>query len=694
VRLSDIASPVLSEERGGVLVMVAIWLPVLLVFLMFVVEVGNWFEHKRHLQLQADAGAFAGGGVFNACLGDSASGSAAVESEARRYAGDPAWVGGVGASAYNAQVGGTNRGLVTVRINRKTYEVSGPGPDDTVEQPPCVAKMVDVKITEADLPWLFRLSFVPAVNAHARVEARQKETTAGSLPVGVPDNNPLAAAAIFVDESDGGTVRAVEPLTKVGTATLNGQSLVQWTGSASAVSLPAPAVGNGYKSFGVVVALSGIEGWTPSGSLSQICNQVLVECYQGADVGPWTGLSHIHGYSTAGVGTPLVPIVRDTILYNVGCADDSGPYFLLNAGCSVGVKAKIDFGPVLRADGDPSKPVGQQGLGAQVKVDGWGCPNAGQAPKGCNMVYNATGANAGYWTTDGSNGYPVMPSDGVAHRVDLNWKTATSTAQTLTGVQRSFSASTATSGPVEYVSVSEFGPGANSLSYGTHDLSVTIAVKQSLQRNTQNLNDPPVALKVVGGSQNQAVDCEEGKNLAAELATGCAPPYTLNKGTPCPSYNNFLSTPQPWNCVRTQTGGQNGQVYQGMLDRTQGGSNTCVNPINWADVNGDGKVTVPEDIPDSDPRIVPVFVTPFGSFSGSGNNVVPVVNFATFYVTGFSRPGGSGQGDPCPGADSVPSGGGYIIGHFIKYVDSINTGGGGALCDFSAFGTCVAVLTQ
>jgi hypothetical protein len=131
-----------------------------------------------------------------------------------------------------------------------------------------------------------------------------------------------------------------------------------------------------------------------------------------------------------------------------------------------------------------------------------------------------------------------------------------------------------------------------------------------------------------------------------------------------------------------------------MLDRTQGGVNSCINPINWTDVNGDGKVTVPEDIPEGDPRIIPVFVTPFGSFSGSGNAVVPITNFASFYVTGFSKQGG-GQGDPCPGADPVPTKtGGYIVGHFIKYVESINTGGGGSACDFSAFGTCVAVLTQ
>ena len=42
------------DERGGVLVMVAVMLPVLLLFASFVVDVGNWFEHKRDLQMQSD----------------------------------------------------------------------------------------------------------------------------------------------------------------------------------------------------------------------------------------------------------------------------------------------------------------------------------------------------------------------------------------------------------------------------------------------------------------------------------------------------------------------------------------------------------------------------------------------------------------------------------------------------------------
>jgi len=314
------------------------------------------------------------------------------------------------------------------------------------------------------------------------------------------------------------------------------------------------------------------------------------------------------------------------------------------------------------------------------------------------MTYNTSGPNAGYFTTTVAGGFPVMPADGLAHPITLNWGTGSGSNRrdgSFASVQRSYS-SGAGSDPVQYINVSEVGPQANSLTIGSHTLSVTIGVVSSLQANSTDPAAPAVALKVLG-SQTQAIDCDPTKaNLRDELAGGCSPEYSINHGTPCQSYTYYQQLPQtaPWNCTITQTGGAVGQVYQGMLDRTQGGSNSCINPINWSDVDGDGLVTIPEDIPAGDPRIIPVFVTPFGSFSGSGNGVIPITNFATFYVTGFSKNGG-GQGDPCPGADPVPvKSGGWIVGHFIKYVDTINSGGGGAACDFNAFGTCVAVLTQ
>jgi hypothetical protein len=686
-------NPVRSNERGSVVVMAALWMPLVILMASFVIDAGNWFEHKRHLQLQADAGAFAAGSLFNGCFGTPAAANTLIDSEVRKYAGDPA-----GVAPYNLQIGGSNQGAVTVRVNKKMYQVGGPGPDDTVEDLPCAAKMVDVKITEAGLPWFLSGGLVSAINARARVVIQQKGSSSDSLPVGVPDNNPVAAAAIFVDESDSNTVLATESLTKGTTATLNGQSLTRWTGLPVSLSVSHPNIS-------VVIALAGQTGWTPPpGNLTAICNNVLIECYSVTQdatgtVTAATGIDFLHGYASAGTGTALAPIVRDTTLYNVGCTDDSGPYFLLHAACTVGVKAKIDFGTAVGVDPSVAPTL------AEVKVSGWGCPNSGANPKGCRMVYNTAGANAGYWTTDGSNGYPLMPQDGLGHAIDLNWGTGTGSSSqngTLPSVQRSFSADIDTSGPVQYIRVDDAAPYANSLSFGlpAHSLSVTIGVKPSLQANQDSPTAPAVALKVVGGSATQAIDCDPSKpNLRDELATGCTPHYTINKGTPCKAASYYVF-PQSvdWDCTRTQPGGQVGQVSDGMLCRTQGicysGASVCTNAIHWVDSNGDGKITIPEDIALSDPRIVSVFVTPFGAFSGSGQNVVPITNFASFYVTGFSKNGG-GQGDPCAGADPVPTKtGGWIVGHFIKYVDTVGGGGTGETCDFNSFGSCVAVLTK
>ena len=92
-----------SEEQGGVLVLFGLMLPVLLLVLALVLDVGNWFVHKRHLQMQADAAALAGGGHFGDCFSSdpSVSGNAdtTIESAATQYAGN-------GSSLYNLQIGG------------------------------------------------------------------------------------------------------------------------------------------------------------------------------------------------------------------------------------------------------------------------------------------------------------------------------------------------------------------------------------------------------------------------------------------------------------------------------------------------------------------------------------------------------------------------------------------------------------
>ena len=53
-----------SDERGAALIFVAVGLPVFVAFGIFVIDVGNWWVHKRHLQTQADAAALAGAREF------------------------------------------------------------------------------------------------------------------------------------------------------------------------------------------------------------------------------------------------------------------------------------------------------------------------------------------------------------------------------------------------------------------------------------------------------------------------------------------------------------------------------------------------------------------------------------------------------------------------------------------------------
>jgi hypothetical protein len=703
--------PHLSDGRGATLVIFAIWLPVLVLFGTFVLDVGNWFVHKRHLQTQADAGALAAGGSFNQCFG-TGDGSMAITNMARRYAGDP----GAG-SAYNSQIGGANQGSVTVLINSKTYAVGGPGPDDTVESPPCTAKMVDVKATEANLPLFLgvvprflNMRLLPAVNAHARIEIRSESSSRGALPVGVPDVNPVSAIATLVDDSTGAALSGCTdvasgvalpsctvPLVRAGTA---GNGVVLWDSTGSVASVPI-----GVPNVGVRIALAGTTlcnmAATPqcaaavnAASGSATCNQVLVTCYE---TGSATSLVRIRGWSSTPSGAqPNPPQLRSAqLLPGTSCSD---PYFSSDKETcqNVRIAAHIDKGSV-------------QNAATLITAFGGSCPN-----KGCTLSF----VSGDLWQSGdiGISGTGVVP-------FTLKWEEQSGTVTGLgtcnnkgnnpcTGtftpdpIRRSYIATDALSGPIKLLQAWNYDGGApgtfwadsfqSDASPNTHKLVIKLGITASLG-NAQSVGDPIVALRVIGGSQNQSLDCDPNySNLYQELANGCRPTYTKNAGTQCPGTASALwGTPQPWPCVAVQTGNATNQVPRGLNLRVLGNEKPTACPP--AGQPGHNNWSMFPNFPDGDPRILQVFLTPFGSFSGSGSTTVPVLNFASFYITGWTGQG-SGFNNPCQGNgdDPVPNNdAGIIVGHFIKYVDGLNTGGGGTdLCDFNAFGNCVAVLTK
>lgn len=131
----------------------------------------------------------------------------------------------------------------------------------------------------------------------------------------------------------------------------------------------------------------------------------------------------------------------------------------------------------------------------------------------------------------------------------------------------------------------------------------------------------------------------------------------------------------------------------------------------WSFYDDRGTTTPVDDLrnrlnPD-DPRLVNLFFTTYDSFTGSGQEVFPIVGFGAFYITGYGRLNGSGnfQGgepdDPCDDGnsgnplDGLPAGvgnepppdlidcggscsGTVVWGHFIVPVD---TGGGSTPSD-------------
>jgi hypothetical protein len=223
----------------------------------------------------------------------------------------------------------------------------------------------------------------------------------------------------------------------------------------------------------------------------------------------------------------------------------------------------------------------------------------------------------------------------------------------------------------------------------SHNLVVKIGLMGQLELSTAG--GPPVRLRIIGGSQNQSLDCDPAvPNLSQELAGGCSPAYTPHEDSdpPCPAnVGDLWARPNPpaWDCVAVQTGNATNQIAAGLNQRILGSAqpDTCTVPNAW-----------PNWQPGST-RIIFVIVTPFGTFGGSGSTTVPVVRFAAFYVTGWTGQG-SGFANPCLGnGDEMPTNPAELVGRFIQYVDTPNNGGAGeSTCDFSAIDPCTAVMVE
>src|SRR6266850_1290221 len=175
----------LADQDGSVLVIVAVAMTSLVLIAAFVIDVANFYSHKRHLQVQADAAALAGAHNLTAA----GCSNSLIDSGARAYGGSDSPDGTlIRQQPYNDQLGGTPATKVHILVNSTDYWNSTTLDTSNSDGTPCAKGYVDIKATESNLPWFFGFGgFVKSINAHARVSLVEQSTANGTLPIAVPN---------------------------------------------------------------------------------------------------------------------------------------------------------------------------------------------------------------------------------------------------------------------------------------------------------------------------------------------------------------------------------------------------------------------------------------------------------------------------------------------------------------------------
>jgi hypothetical protein len=669
-----------TDERGSVVVMVALWLPVLVLIMIFVIDVGNWWTHKRHLHLQADAAAWAGGDLFGSCFADAATADSLMQAEADKYVGVPA----VG-SLYNPQLGGANQGTLARLYNSKVYAAGSAPPDDTIEESSCTSSMFDVKVSEANLPLFFSgfipgLSVVPAIGAHARVSLLTAGIGRHNFPLAVPDWNPSNVFVTAWDMTTGadlGTFALTGP-----TATGGPNYLNMWSGTISP-SLPAAAD----RTIGLRVGL----GRQP-GSCFNVASGPGFMCFDGD---PTVPLAIIHSYLGTGV-----PLYNNPLLDSLTETTCSGsPFFsdLNTTPCSATLTATVRWGDcpfgytcdfTLTAT-DPNGSQNKVAIGSLTgqqytfnlgPYDG----GDGQEPVTLSWSSSVHGPGCGGGPpppippqcSSGRNFLPLLPTWGNGGGKPVH--------------QEAYSANSDldTTGPVKIFSLST----PNSFQAGTTP-SITVTV--GLEGNLGSLPVPPdcsgsgcplILMRVSSkaGGRSTVVDCSGivggGGNggVRDAIINGCPQEYGINPTGICPD-----SATAPPDCVPLALGNYGVTVSNALNTRLAG----CP------------AIQFPPPDPTTDKRVAQTVLTDPGSlFLGSGAGLVPVNQFGGFYITGWSNSACSNNDPPPAGFSPKPGKSGVAIwGHFFAYVNPDDSGGtppNPCVISDPTINPCVPVLTR
>jgi Putative Flp pilus-assembly TadE/G-like len=744
----------LRGQRGTVMVLVAAALFPIFGMMTFAIDVSHWFDYSRNLQNRADAAALAGGTqygtiCFQSSFGDQWTGlQSAVGKWAQLYSGpglgepadentnpnpaanvpysdlDVATATGTPPSPVyknqpNLQLGSLNDYYVLLNANNyadkggKNFAMgdfcnSDPAKDMTDKDPGDPGAMVDVKVTQRQLPNFIPLFNVhPNIEAHARVEIQQIQSEVTS-PIAVNDASFIpCVTANFLDAD--GSVIAHEALHRSSNDPSDPDYNLWSTSTGTTVNVPS---GN-TDPVTVQLFLNNCSTTSPTG--------IHYDYFDNNGNEKQLGLVYIHNWGSP-ASPPATPEIVSGGVTLTGSADTPcDPYFQTSSGaCSVDVRANIGFATPpagvsydFRAvDGtDPTtnfKALDNGGGGTVYTTASSFSFGSDSGPHPIHIFYAQLGGKIGNQTCN-TSGDPWVPSNKNC-RVDLGVQ------------QRAFSGINGTNlcsdpafdtGPMQWISVGDVagGSGANAFAGGSNPtLYVTTSI---VGLSNSGPTDPPICLRVAEKTSHATgfIDCGQGNGTPNDqnaLQNGCPNPVQINTRVAADGALTCTPSISPADCVQNNPG-ESSPVLKG-LDNLIGNPAPGNCETNYWPYNPNTRLSS-EDVThvslDDKRALVMIITAPTDMAVAHGTSDIPVRDFAVFYVTGWSTGNGGVQGCTGPtdpnnpalsGANDPPppgAGSGEIWGHWTSLAVPSGLGtSNGKQCKFTEFGNCIAVLTR
>jgi hypothetical protein len=588
---------------------------------------------------------------------------------------------------------------------------------------------LDVKLSQDNLPLLLPFFGIkPTITAHARVSLEQGTSETSIRPLAVRDDAATPCVSVnlvYASGPNAGQILKTVNLSKDATGDTNFPTATLWD--------------NGPTGTGVTM---------PSGTnLSDLYAQpFLNNCAGTGDLyNSASGLNWINVYATnnapANGNAPVITGSSSTnggVFLN-GCVNASGgynQYFTSTTACQVTITAHVAFAPNVTPTNDPKTT--QATVNAVDSNDGTSYPLTYQG--------GTTWSGAGPTITAG-DGQHAFDITGTQMAGTLNGNTCGTGGRNKPcnwdlGVhQQSFGACNGCGDPNEsgpIVALRTRLAGSNPLSSAANVFQAGTSQNLIFEVDVQGLHlDAPgqkatvLRFGVTGDKTTGLINCGQGTGANADanaITNGC-PIYGQTGANGCQDtdfcapmqiYNSALhqngicdpelretSNPAFTDCVKA-TSGQRRNKIPGSIASLIVKNGVC-SPDHWPEYSGNPTTY---SFPPNDPRAITLIITAPADLSQQ-NVIVPIRNFATFYVTGWDTTGNSpkcnlpqpgnpptlpppngGYGnEPYPGTGKKNQQNGAIWGHWIIYTDP-NAGGQGTFCNTSAIGICTPVLSR